>query len=368
MKLKIVLLILALLSLVQAAGAIGTISKIDFNVAPGSSEEKAFDVTNPGNESIRCIVFMDDGKYSDWFEFTPDSFNLNAGESKEVKVKVSVPASAKADVHCNIKVSGVTGGTVNTGLIIHANIFLSSPVSPEEPPSKGSSGKSGGGGSPEPAGNVKCSELSQQSVMSGKRVRFSFTQNTGCVGYVEFDAKKSFGKITTLVEVLNARSALTPTSPEGEIYNFLNIWVGTDGMAAQENIGNAVVFFRVSKAWINENNIDLNSITLNHYAGNEWVPLPTKKAGEDDEYLFFEAETPSFSPFAITGEKIRVSENLNITPPPNDVLTRSTGEEVKAAENRSDEEKPGILPGFNALLAGVGLVISGLFVNRRIFD
>ena len=72
--------------------------------------------------------------------------------------------------------------------------------------SKGSSssgGSSGGGGSPEPAKNVKSKELCQQFVSNGNRIRFEFKQGATSVGYVEFMAKKTAGKITTKIEELN---------------------------------------------------------------------------------------------------------------------------------------------------------------------
>ncbi len=168
--------------------------------------------------------------------------------------------------------------------------------------SKGSSsgGGGGGGGSPEPASNVRKKELAQQFVTNGNRIRFEFTQKATSVGYVEFDARKTAGKTTTIIEELKGRSVLTPTEPGGEVYSYLNIWVGNGGFATPENIADAVVGFRVSRAWIVENNIDADSIILQHFSENRWNPLPTAKVEEDEEYIYFEAQTQSFSPFAIT--------------------------------------------------------------------
>ncbi|MCQ1535082.1 TIGR04279 domain-containing protein [Methanosarcina sp. KYL-1] len=168
----------------------------------------------------------------------------------------------------------------------------------------GSSGSGGGGsGSPEPASNVKAKELAQQFVSNGHRVRFEFTREGSSVGYVEFDARKTAGKITAIIEELKGKSSLTPTKPEGEIYSYLNIWVGNEGFPTPENIENPIVGFRVSRAWITENKIGEDSIVLQHFSENQWNPLPTVKVSEDEEYIYFEAETPGFSPFAITSRK-----------------------------------------------------------------
>jgi len=171
--------------------------------------------------------------------------------------------------------------------------------------SGGSSGghNGGGGGSPEPAKNVKSKELSQQFVSNGNRIKFEFTKGATCVGYVEFTAKKTAGKITTIIEELKEKSSLTPTEPEGEIYKHLNIWVGNGGFANSNNIENSIVGFRVSKEWITKNHIKMDEIALQRFSEGQWKSLNTEKVGADDEYIYLEAETPGFSPFAITASK-----------------------------------------------------------------
>ncbi len=166
-----------------------------------------------------------------------------------------------------------------------------------------SGGSGGGGGSPEPAKNVNKKELCQQFVSNGNRIKFEFTKGATSVGYVQFNAKKTAGKITTTVEELKEKSSLTPNEPEGEIYKHLNIWVGNGGFANSNNIENAIVGFRVSKEWTTENNINVDTIVLQHFSEDQWNSLNTNKVGEDDENIYLEAETTSFSPFAITASK-----------------------------------------------------------------
>ena len=66
--------------------------------------------------------------------------------------------------------------------------------------------------------------------------------------------------ITTVVEQLNERSTLTPVSPDGKVYGYMNIWAGNEGIATPENIENAAVGFKVDKSWVSENDIDSNSL------------------------------------------------------------------------------------------------------------
>ncbi len=234
--------------------------------------------------------------------------------------------------------------------------------------SKGGSAGGGGGGSPEPASNVRKKELAQQFVTNGNRIRFEFTQRATSVGYVEFDAKKSVGKTTTIIEGLKSRSALTPTEPEGEVYRYLNIWVGNGGFATPENIDGAVVGFRVNRAWIIENNVDADSIILQHFSENRWNLLPTTRIGEDEEYIYFEAETPGFSPFAITtsGKKLIMLEQKGGEKEPLSVGTKPQEKETDLETETLGGKFPAGFSKIASFLVGVMMVVMiGLALKKK---
>ena len=178
--------------------------------------------------------------------------------------------------------------------------------------------------SPESSKNIKSKETSEQFISNGKIIRFDFPKKATPVVYIEFKAKKSVGKTKTIVEELNAKSSLTPNEPTGEIYKHINIWVGNNGFANANNIENATVSFKVSKDWINGNHIKVDSVVLQHFADKRWESLPTKKVNEDTGYVYFEAKTPSFSPFAISGEKL---------------VTEASGETGRVPSEVTPEEK-----------------------------
>ncbi|MCC4771150.1 PKD domain-containing protein [Methanosarcina sp. DH2] len=170
--------------------------------------------------------------------------------------------------------------------------------------SSGGTSSGGGGGSPEPASNIEVKELSQEFITNGDSIRFEFAKNATSITYVKFDAKKNFGKTTTIVEQLKNRSVLTPKEPSGKVYRYMNIWVGNEGFATPENIANAIIGFRVNRAEITENKTGGPTIFMYRYSDGKWNALPTRKTGEDSQYMYFEARTPGFSPFAIiTGKK-----------------------------------------------------------------
>ncbi|HII00117.1 TPA: PGF-pre-PGF domain-containing protein [Methanosarcinaceae archaeon] len=223
-----------------------------------------------------------------------------------------------------------------------------------------SSSGGGGGGSPEPASNVESKELAQAFVTNGNHVKFEFKENATCIGCVEFDAKRTFGKTTTIVEMLKGKSKIVLELPSRVVYKNVNIWVGNEGMGTPENIENALIGFKVEKGWIIENGIDLPAVTLYRYHDSVWNPLPTVMAGEDKEYFYFTAETPGFSPFAIAGENEEVSIIPEDELEAEDMGKGSVDEEVSAPEELKEKKSPG----FGTTFA-IGVLLSVLYILKR---
>jgi len=229
------------------------------------------------------------------------------------------------------------------------------------------SGSGSAGGSPEPAKNVKIKELCQAFITSGKNVNFDFTKNATAIVNLSFDSKKTVGKTTTIIEVLKNKSTLTPDAPEGGVYNYLNIWVGNGGYGSDEdNLENAVINFRVEKSWIKDKDIDQSSIVLNRYSDKKWNELPTTFLNEDDKYLYFKAESPGFSPFAITGEATKETEIQ-----PEVDINKSNGctaENVEQTENKENtttsDKKRMTTPGFELFYGIGGLFVISLYRRR----
>ena len=59
--------------------------------------------------------------------------------------------------------------------------------------------------------------------------------------------------------------------------------------------------FRTDKKWIEENNIDVNSIKLYRLVDTSWTPIYTVRIDETSYSYHFLAETTGFSIFAIGG-------------------------------------------------------------------
>lgn len=231
--------------------------------------------------------------------------------------------------------------------------------------SSGGSSGGGGGGSPEPAKNVEVKELSQVFITNGKAVKFEFKNNATCVVSVDFDAIRNAGKTTTIVEQLKNKSALVPELPAGETYKSFNVWVGNSGYATSKNIEDPGLTFRVEKAWIKDNQVEQDTITLSRYVDEDehdgkdgaWTELNSTQAGEDDKFLYFSAETPGYGSFAISGAP-------TLKAPGKQVLELQAENRTVGSVNASEEEDKGAEEsnGVGKTLINIGIVTCALVV------
>ena len=237
--------------------------------------------------------------------------------------------------------------------------------------SSGGGGGGGGGGSPELQSNVEAKELSQAFVTNGNKARFEFPRNTTCIVSVSFDAKKTFGKTTTIAELLKEKSSLVPELPAGEIYKSFNVWVGNGGVATPKNIENPEIGFKIEKSWLQDKSIDPASITLNRYNDKKWEQLPVNTAGEDSKYIYFKANVSGYSSFAVTGnakgasdnqkapEKQETSEQQEGKFSKNESVELSNGLNNTTAESRTQKSTPGF-----EMVFGIACLLS-LFLYRK---
>lgn len=105
------------------------------------------------------------------------------------------------------------------------------------------------------------------------------------------------------VEISVKKESMKPaevTTPPGAAYSYLTV---TTSNIQTADISEVKIKFKVGKSWISENNINKNTVKLYKYT-TEWNELPTTLVSEDDNYIYYEALSSSFSVFAISGEKV----------------------------------------------------------------
>ena len=201
-------------------------------------------------------------------------------------------------------------------------------------------------------------------ITSGNTVKFDFPQKATPVLYLSFDSQKTAGKTTTIVEMLKGKSTLVTGLPSGEVYKYLNIWVGNGGFGDSNNIANAVINFKVEKNWIKDKSIGQSSITLNRYSDKKWNQLSTNLSGEDDKYLYFTAKTSGFSSFAITGNSTAKENKDGIKSENNEsVASDITQQPLNQANDSTSEKKSMSTPGFDIVYAVICLF--GVLLYRR---
>ena len=150
----------------------------------------------------------------------------------------------------------------------------------------------------------------------------------------------------------------------GEVYKYFNVWVGNGGYATSSNIENPVVCFRIEKSWVQEKKIDQASITLNRYSDKNWSQLPVTLLREDDKYLYFTAQTPGFSFFAITGKPVE-KESVTETST-QDIKQNNASSEVQQEQKPGQESEQGKItsvPGFE-IISGIACLLT-VFLHKR---
>jgi PGF-pre-PGF domain-containing protein len=233
----------------------------------------------------------------------------------------------------------------------------------------GSSGGGGGGGSPESSRNIAFKEISNEQVFKGTHTRYTFKGGANDIVTVEFDPKKSFGKTTAIIEILKNTSSIVKEPAPGEVYKNINIWIGNSGFSSPENLENARINFRVNKAWISEYNINKSMVALYRFSQNTWNPLSTILKEEDKDYFYFTAETPGFSPFAISSTE-KSTRSVGIFQTKNDenkALNNSNLSEEKqgALSSSNENEKKKSSPGPGVVIAVAGVLVSYAILRRR---
>ena len=302
-------------------------------VAAGSTVSVPLEIANVSNGSIQTIMLYMNYSESVISLESVDTGHLTAGWISNLgdnQHSITLTTSGQTEAIPNGSTGAVAhlnflivGGPGDTCLMTPKNIDFSNTANErgtataksgtvtvtvdDQEENRGVSSSGGGGGSSGASGeaydNIEVKDVIREYITIDSVVTYEFKEDANAIGFVSFDAKTNAGYITATVEVLKSTSTLVLSVPLGEVYQNMNIWIGKSGYATENNIANPVIGFKVAKSWITENDIDESTIKLNRYSSDAWNQLPTTKTDEDDSYIYFNSETPGFSPFAITGNE-----------------------------------------------------------------
>ena len=219
--------------------------------------------------------------------------------------------------------------------------------------SKSSSGGSGGAASVEDFSNLAMKDVANAYLKIDANVTYEFTKEGNPIQSISFYSLKNSGQITSTIEVLNNRSKLANSTPEGSIYKYVNIWVGKAGFATASNIKDAKIQFKVNSSWIQDMGLNSEDVKLQRYNGTTWEVLPTTLKSNATGYMVYEAKTSGFSPFAITAEKELASSPSSETEAQND------------SSNATSVTKETKAPGFEVLSAIAGMLAVAYLIRKR---
>ena len=105
--------------------------------------------------------------------------------------------------------------------------------------------------------------------------------------------------VSITITKLNNKPAVVGKEVRGRVYQYVQI---KKTNLEDENIEKVRLKFKVKKSWLDSNNLDKDTVLLERYT-SQWTKLPTFLKSEDSDYVYYEAETPGFSYFAITAEE-----------------------------------------------------------------
>lgn len=362
---------------IVVSGASSTISSLNF-----TPQQTTY---YTGNNTTFEALATDENNNSLNVPFTWESSNSTVASINSSTGYFSALAQGITDITVNAGTmySTVSINVLNPGNSISNNessqVITNEEEQEQETTSAGSSrsssgggGSGGGGTSGENIANVLVKDSKTVFISMDKDIRYEFTEEDNNIGYIEFTPLKNSGKITAVVEVLKTRSSFAKSNAPGIIYQNVNIWVGKTGFATESNIADPIIGFKVAKLWMANNNINKENIRLYRYNADVWNELETTITYEDNQYVYFESQTPGFSPFAISTTEIITEILSEVSDTENDTSdnviktldqslassTNYTGIDQTEGQNNSSGDRNGLLT--KLIMLSIILAISGI--------
>jgi len=225
-------------------------------------------------------------------------------------------------------------------------------IPPEAPlPPSSSSGGVGVGSSDEPE-NVEETVVLRIYLQAGESSNYNFND---VVTSVDVTPDKTYGLVAAKIEVLKGRpGSITTDPPAGEIYKYVDVFVGTSGWS-EDKFSSSVINFQIPASWFEENNIDPASVTLYRHNDGEWQPLRTTMTGQTGGFYKYSSPTPGFSTFMILGQ---VEESSSGEPAATDSGT--VADPTPTPVTTSDKG----IPGFG-ILAGIMGILMAVYSRKK---
>ncbi len=192
-----------------------------------------------------------------------------------------------------------------------------------------STGSSGGGPSttaPAPTNIVSIVSRMWVSVSSGETATMPITSTSIGLTEVAVTVKNEVASVS--IEVSSLKEKPVTTAAAAEVYQYLEV---KPKNLANTDIDKATIKFKVTKSWLAEKGVAEKEVVLYRQADNKWNKLTTKVVSSDANNVYYEADTPGFSYFAIGTEA---------APAPAAAEEGAAAAEEAAAEEKAEELTP----------------------------
>lgn len=268
-----------------------TVSPTSTSVTQGSTFSISLSIQNNGDTTARFGSIT----------VSPSDFSVSSGCSPS-----DISGGQSSGVSCTIAASGsATTGTRTLSVIISPTnadsetetVYVTVNAAPGEPEEPGGGGGAGGVAGPS---KDKVSET-WTKITPGKVEIMKITDPEFGIKQIYITVKNTANNVRISITKLDDKPATVVHEITGKVYKYMEIETRN---IDEDNLERVNIQFQVNKTWIDENNIDPDTIILNRYHNNTWEKLPTDKTGEDSGFFYYESLTPGLSTFAITGEEI----------------------------------------------------------------
>ncbi len=192
--------------------------------------------------------------------------------------------------------------------------------------------------------------VGEQVTIDIAKLASGVAQGTG-ISKISIATRSSVSNVQVSIKPVERPSSIQ--EPSKKVLNYIEINFG----AASDAVQSAKITFTLKKSEISKQNVDADTIKLLRYANGQWQELQTVKGFEDVDSITFEATTPGFSYFAITGDEIQApAETPKIT-------TTTGGEEepeIVVVSEKKEESPLGLI-----LLVAVILIIGYIVLSSQ---
>lgn len=253
----------------------------------GDTFSLAISITNPAASAVTTSYSLGCSSHTCIGDQTSDTISISAGATTTLQWTVT---------------AGSSSGNITFQLGSNSNAFTSSVTVPSTTTTTVSSSSTGGGGG---GGGGTTTEKKKSKtwdkITPGSAEIMHVDDPDIGLKMINITVKNPAQTVTITVTKLAGKPASVVHEISGKVYKYMEI---KGDNINETHIDKVKIQFQVNKSWVSSNNINRATIALNRYKNNNWEKLTTKEVSEDNDYVYYEAETPGFSTFAVTGEEV----------------------------------------------------------------